>query len=60
MLDIGDTLFVVLCRKRQQPIEEAISVHVTRLAAERKIDELRRGGIDATLVVGPVPARVEL
>ena len=56
MPEIGDTLYVVLHRSE---LEEAGSVHVTRLAAEFKAQQLRRGGREVT-VLGPLPARLEV
>jgi hypothetical protein len=56
MPEIGDTLFVVLYRTQ---VEEAGSVHLTRLAAEHRAEELRREGREV-LVLGPLPARLEL
>jgi hypothetical protein len=56
MPEIGDTLFVVLYRTE---LEEVGSVHLTRLAAEHRAEELRRAGQEV-MVVGPLPARLEI
>jgi hypothetical protein len=56
MPEIGDTLFVVLYRSE---LQESGSVHVTRLAAEHRADELRREGREV-VVLGPLPARLEV
>jgi hypothetical protein len=57
MPEIGDTLFVVLFRKNDRG--DGGSVHVTRLAAEHKAEELRREGREVR-VIGPLPARLEV
>jgi len=56
MPEIGDTLYVVLYRG---DLEESGSVHVTRLAAEFKAQQLRAEGREVT-VLGPLPARLEV
>jgi hypothetical protein len=57
MPEIGDTLFVVLYRTVER--QDVGSVHVTRLAAEYKAEQLRRAGREAK-VIGPLPARLEV
>jgi hypothetical protein len=56
MPEIGDVLFVVLYRDDDG---EGGSVHVTRLAAEHKAEELRRDGREE-MVIGPLPATLEV
>jgi hypothetical protein len=56
MPEIGDTLYVVLYRS---DLEESGSVHVTRVAAELKAEQLRAVGREV-VVIGPLPARLEV
>jgi hypothetical protein len=59
MREIGDTLFVVLYRNHFRD-DHSVSVHVTRIAAEQKAEEVRRAGHEVLKIQGPVPVQLEL
>jgi len=59
MREIGNTLFAVVCWD-QDAQQEAVSIHVTRVAAEVRAEELRREHSGQALVIGPMPVQLEL